>query len=74
MARTGSGRMPSSPRPANQGGATSAHVQTPIKDGTPKDTNSTPTGMSDNKCASIVTPGTGTSGDGTTSRTPGTIC
>jgi hypothetical protein len=74
MARTGNARMPSSPHPANQGGATSAHVQTPIKDGTPQDTSTTPMGMSANQCASIVAPGTGTSGDGTTSRTPGDIC
>jgi len=74
MARTGSARMPASPHPAKQGGSTSAHVQTPIKDGTPQDTNTTPMTNSGSKCASIVPPGHGTSGDGTTSRTPGTIC
>ena len=72
--RKGGGHYPSSPHPAKQGGMKAAHVQQPKKSGTPNRSETTPQTNCDNLCHSIKAPGSGTRADGTTSRTPGTIC
>lgn len=68
MARTGSGKRPSTPHPKGQGSTGHANTQTPISGGSNADR---PPGRSKSLNQSIKAPGNGTRGDGSgTHRTP----